>query len=1136
MASSLKNGVEREWRNWQKTNPSRRKFSPGSLSTLFLAAGRRPVHAALLLLLAFGVVSVGLHWFPPPYPGLFNFGPRDADKFSVDTLFGALLGTQVAIVAVVYPLVFSFATIFLQRQQATKATLQSYLVRSGAKVTGISSLMLVLGLTVHLALVGAVSPWTAFGWLIAGAVWLALNVGLTAMFLVRTFDFATPEGRRRARNAYAVSIAWPSEWRRNAAHVLAQSPIKHRLMVGDDLMEAVTGKNPAFTSSPVSMQRLDYALKCSFKGRRLVTNVRYGLIELAYRSWRRRALKGSPVAGVKARLYRRDGPMFVLNALPEPEQLAFGDALAGTTGPTALNWFECWLIRRAVSYRSVDFYDHDLTVMDCLEEARADIVSAISNVSTRDFDEQLLALLELFDDLLEASFCIDDNGAVDNQVLTSSRTSYFGGSSLDHWVQVIDDILTSALAVAHADPHFAQSAAATPKRLFRRDRETRNLRVRELFLRRQQHFVYRVLEWGDERLALYRATFHSTMAHDVTSLPEPVASRYQGLLADVLGSWESLKNEAIVPFEEEWLEWGKEVEPLTLLTQHAIGSVALTAHAVRGTEAQGLLRMLDSLLRWRRQLEFVLDDRNDAYIAEPWQLTIQTTLRPWVEVKAALLRGYGDDTALANEAWAVALTNFWRDCCSALAATLGHEARQQDAAQVARAATALRAVLLGQLSNESDGGERERPYEGPQDFLLGLVRQYVLDGSYQSGYRARLDSVVKRVAKDSWRGQVPGRLISLRSADSLEDVRDGQAFCLCVLAEAGWEAVAPELESVFKQWIEANDRRRELDHVLHLLQSALDDQFEGAFTALWQQVLPGNGNFAVTVDRVKTVLGEIRSQLQQVQKEDLVKAEVSDAACQALASEVSAVLALEAAGYPFGPELVEQQDVPVAAALQAHWRITGYPKGRLTLPRLAAKSSNEVELLARHVVARMRSTAVAQVVKQLGPQVKLASTRAQFVRVLDEFKQQLADGETAVLLVPRVTDPTWLGDLRKLSNTRALEESERLSMRGGFGNDRAYVGHYRDTIVYAGLVAPGEMFLVTDAALQGFHLQPVAGGGVLQLSAIADTEEPTLCALSFKWTYETLTRDGPCWKLRYQSARRNRQPARVIKKDSTNGV
>ena len=1127
MATTLKRAVEREWRKWQATNPWRGKYADGWFASLLLWSGRHALLTALTLLGTFLVASAALLYWPPPYPGFVDFGPREPEKFSVDTLFGGLLGTQVALVAVVYPIVFGFATIFLQRQQATKASIQTYLVASGAKLAGTSSLMLVLGLAGHLAVVSSVDPWTAFAWLVLGAAWLAGNVALTIYFLVRTFDFATPEGRRRARNNYAVTIAWPHEWRRDAASVLAQWPVKYGLFEADDVLNAVDGKAPAFSASKVELQPVVDGVESTFKGRRLVANIRYQFVEWAYRLWRRRALRAPVAPKGKSRGFKRDGPIFVLKALPEPDELAHGEFLAGTTAAPHLNWLERTLIRMAVVYQRAGRFDSELSVIDCLEEARGDIVLTIGSGGTEDFDRQFLALLQLFDDLFEASYCLNDEGEPDNQVLTSSRSSIFGGSKAEEWSAVFSDILTTALARAPQDSHFAEMAVNAPKRLFRRERETLNLPLREMYLGLQFRFLVRILDWGDEQLALYRAALGPAGTTLVALLPEPIASRHREILGEAIGAWETLKNECIVPFDEDWLRWDKDSEQLQLFTQHAAYSVAAIARATRGSELRAVHRLLDSLSRWRRQLEYVLEDQQ-AYIGEPWQVTVEATARPWLEVKAQLMRGWGDDEALLGEAWAAALANFWRDCCAALAATLAQEARAVDSTEISHASIAIRAVLLGKMDGSR---ELERPFAGAQEFFQGLIRQYVVDGGYREGYRARKDSVVKRCAKDDWNGQIPGRMVSLRSADSLEDVRGGQLFCLCVLVDKGWKPAVEELGEVFKSWIAIDDRRRELEQVLGGLEAALDGKFESDFGGLWGKVLPeGTSAFADAIVIVRGGLAAIRSALTKAQADDLAKAPISDVACADLASKLSLMLDLRAIGYPFTPSTESTAAPDLVHGVLGQWRLTGYAKGRLTLPRLAAESDGEVEVLRRYIAGRMRGGAIVELLKQLEPKEKLADGTERLLAVLTEFSDALPGGEHAVLLVPSTIDPSWFPEIRGRFAHPTSERSadDVLVRRGGFGDDRAYLGHLRNAAVYAGLTPSGAMYLLSSAALESHRLKEFGQGRVLRLDAATSSNEPTLCNLTFAWESEVSVRRGPCWKLRYLRAEKRKKPSKRL--------
>jgi hypothetical protein len=1064
---TLKSAVVRELKRWQATNPHARKFSLSWATSAFLAAGQSPVLAALGFLVLFAVVCLGTLLVPPPYTGPFDFGPDCIETFSVDTLFTGLWATQATLVALVYPVGFGFATIFLQKSHATKATLQSYLVTSGAKLTGTCGLALLAGLTILASVVSAVPNWTAFSWLMLGAGFLCLNILLTAKFLLKTFAFATPEARRRERHRYAVTIAWPAEWCRHAAAVVASDPVRFKLIEAEELRQAVRGANPVFHASTFAFQEVVDGLPYSFKGRRLVSNVRYWLVQLAYNSWLKRANKTAPQKPKAP--FHREGPVFVLRTWPSPQEAEHGEYLAGTTAGPHLNALEKTLLGWSVSYVGLEKFDQDIKVQDCLDEIRAELSQAVIEGASDDFDRQLRSMLDLLDDLLEASYCIDDDNRSDNQALATNSDDQFSGTSvLAIWVAAVSDVLARGLAVTGANPYFAAKLAVVPKRLLTRERRVLSHGVRVLYLEKQHEFFQQVLAWGSEQNMLSGTTSQGAAG----ILPEPLEGRWRTVLVAALGAWESLKNEAILPYGDSWAPWGETGKAeLILLIRHLELSVTLLASTSRASGTTAARHLVDSVLRWKAQLAVHLE-QNNVYIQDPWELTIEAVSRPWADVKATHLQGhsYGSDDALKLEAWSSALTNYWRDCCGAVAATVAYEHPKASREKKELAETVLRGLLFGDASLDAlDGGvDRGRPFADANEFVLSLIRQHVVDGGYREGYRRRLDNVVKATAADNWDSLVPGRTVSLRAPDSLEDVGSGQLICLCLLADEGWSPSVAELKNIFSSWGEQDARRGELDGVLTALQHQLQPEFEMHFQGLWNGLMPGM-SFREAIGRVAGAVQAIRTALHEVKTGELEAATISQNVLATYSAALSDNLNLEESGFPFRPKSVavvtEKAIVPSTSL-----KFTGYPKGRLTEPRLSPGSTDEPQQLLPYLASRARFDVVAFLTKEPNAQM-LAGSKSELLAHIDVFKQHLAPGQEAVLLVHSLQDPRWLKQLRPSSSTSVADSSAAfLERRAGYRAERNYLGHIHGAAVYTGLVPQGSLYLLSSHALKAARL------------------------------------------------------------------
>lgn len=1106
--------MRRELRKWQATNPHGRKFQKTLVRRIFLWAGRHPLQPALGLLLAYAISLLVSFVWTPPYPGLVNLGPVDPARFVSADVLGTVLATQAAVVGLVYAIVFAFTTIFLGKQTATKASVQSYLVTSGAKFLGVSSLTLVGALTVTLLIAPAVNSWTAFAWLCAASTWLVINIFLTVHFLTRTFEFATPEGRRRARDDYAVTIAWPQEWQRHAASVVAAMPNRFGLFYGNDYRDDLSGDKPAFSFVGFEMQRIEKGLRCSFKGRRQVSNVWYWPMQIAYNRWQLRAAKvrrGDPAG----RWSSRSGPLFIARTHPEPQMFDAETFVVGTTAAPHLTRLELALCWASVSFHRVGRYDTDISVLDCLAEAQAECRAAMDTGLDEDFRERLLQLLDLLDALFESSVFTDDEGRVDNHALTSSNLAVWDSTVAHDWCRILEDLFTVSLPLILRTPGFSAYLVRTPKRLMTRTQSASNLRLRELFLNLQAKFLRLAIEWAGAELAAHRAL--SRTSEDV--LPEPIASRYGLVLSEGIGAWESVKNEGLLPLDDhEGVEWGSWAEKTGLLVQHLQLMLGLLARSSYISERGSVVKLLGSAVRWRGQLDHLLDERH-SYIENPWQITVESIKLGWQELKDARLRGYGADESMQRTVVAHALTNLWQDACAVMIATIAQVTTGSQSTSHGHVSQVVRAILIDSNLGIDDGSSGlEQPIRSPLDYIHFFIRAHVLDGGYRQGYQALLDGIAKECAPNDWTGRVSGRIFSLRGPDSVQDVLGGMAFSLALLARDGWQVDKESFRAVFRAWSPQDEKRRSLrnalDGLIHELK-AISQYFE----PLWKSVVgEGNGDLPAAADKAVQGVTELLAVLNDVREFDLVTADIDQSLCDALARKISEGQPNEDRFFPLHRLSLSSPPEAAAEARTRTFTILGYPKGRLTKVRLEEPAEHEAQGLRQQLFARLRALVTREAIEQLTPIEKVAGGKSSLLSEITAYVEALGPERHAVLLVPALNEPKWLGELRQYaveqSSGRAPEE--RFVREAGYGDERNYLGHLRGAAVYAGLVPAGQLLLLPRDFIQ--ELQLFSGEtGYVSATAEASTENPSVCKLHLSFTFSVKVGKGPCWRIQYRT-------------------
>ena len=128
----------------------------------------------------------------------------------VSAFIGTPWSVQATLVALVYPLVFSFVAVFLQRRARADVMLRIYILDSNILPAGASSLALLGVLTIgYFSTPSLESVWPSLypSLLVGVGTWFLLNIILTGYFLVRTLKYLQSEEQRVSVRNAAVGVS-----------------------------------------------------------------------------------------------------------------------------------------------------------------------------------------------------------------------------------------------------------------------------------------------------------------------------------------------------------------------------------------------------------------------------------------------------------------------------------------------------------------------------------------------------------------------------------------------------------------------------------------------------------------------------------------------------------------------------------------------------------------------------------------------------------------------------------------------------------------------------------------------------------------------------------------------------------------
>lgn len=1097
--------VSEERRNWASQNELRLKYELGTFERLFANICERPLQwSSTVFLVAFALCVVAILW-PPPYPSFFNWQPdiwKDGKEWNAADSFMGLWAVQVALVAVVYPIVVAFVTVLLQRQNAAKASLHAYFSRSAAKLAGLSSLALVLLMTLQFLVLNTVDPLVAFAWLVGDCIWAAVNVVLCIVFLHATFEFASPEGRAAARFEYMLTQAWPSEWEHHVKRLISLDPIKHGLIRADRALDELTGTEPAL-SNPGDRLAKEHAVHFRFRGERSVANLKYVLVQAVYELWRWR-VKGMRSSSSEKLGLSRVGPVFEIS-LPYGGRFACNVPVVMTSGGAPLWPLQRFLLRFAFT-TSRGRVDPRVLVRDALEELKSDAALAIQTNSEAEFQQHLLNLMELIDAVVEASVHITD-GNPDNWVLLNdSKYTAFSRELIRTWLRIVRDLHGIALKGFVVRDVFAAATVHMPSRMVLRQSKSLTSELRQIYVEHQYLLLYDLLGWGAEGCA--SGSFDDESPGKL--LDEPSRRRYDRVLREGLSAWESMKNYRLFPRNsEDQPTWEKSAHEAEILGLHLRFTAQLVAHALRSNDRAGFEYFTDSLMKWAGRRDFLRTQSGVEY-GDRYRVTVSDLSLSIKDFRARFpLASYEEEGHESIRAvQSLALKNLWRDVVLTLAASV---LNQTNSGAISRGfASRVIQHLIDGLVILSDGDSfgNTEPFRTADRVLSALIRQLVEGVGHGERYKGRIDKVAESVGLDAMAKGISERSYS-RNGSDIDYILDAQLLILARQAPVDWTP-SHHFEKTMRSLSADDDLRRQMIRELGLWSERLSKgDIATRFAWIWRDAAPAGGaTIEDHLDRVHVGLTRLLYSLNNLREVEIKAAKISDKALMRVADAAQKVVTSVPHSFPLAllKDSIVVRSV-VAGAREASLRISGYDKGAMTEPLMAQLAANEDEWISDTVANTLAYEVLNDVVYRNDAEERKASGREDWLAELRSWAERCHKASISPLaVVPSRIDIPWLLDLIR-DRVGETDEAAQVRKRTQYEYLHGYLGHLGDVALFTGPLRSGLTALMSKEEFD--NLQLVQADGQAFLVSAKPDATGLKCTLEIAWKHRLNGKKGP---------------------------
>lgn len=1080
---SLRAEARREFRNWRSGWNLDPKLRMGLVRRQMLFLGEHPVRLCLSVvsLYAAWVICLWL-WTCEPH----RFGsPALLDPLGdIAELHASLWAVQATLAGLLYPIVLSFATLFMSRRGGGETIVHLYVFDSAALVTGLSAVLLVLVMSVQYLVYSLGYPQVAHIMTVLNAAWFLLNAVATVFFLFRTVEFLRRDRQLTVKLRYALSVALPRQVETLlGAKVINDAARNKRLLAHETLVE--DGPSVLFMSLGSRENESAYCLR-RHRGEVRLHDVRMRLLQKAILRWVADA-KGTPPPTSTGVQRKFDWPCLTINAVPGHKYRGPTPLISVRNGP-APDLITRTLFQLAFSFRSTNFEKAHVSVADLLEEQAEEARLALAAVDHLAFERAYDELTDLILSMLE--LCEEGRGTRGGSYASlPDPENIFARSLFAGWIESFRPLVRQSLDSMDSEQKSIRALAAFPIR-FSGDAlrgAAPNLRS-EALLVPQLLFYQLGLWWLDQATATQPGGDGSGCGRVVEG---PLGRRYETAMGLAVTAWEHSRDVLIGGLRsKKGSSWEGMQHMAALHQEHLHETVVRLLAAVARRDEVGAEWLIDVLLKWGEEF---------AFEHQPWELyrcahtiDVARLSDAWPAVLGSLDFGglrVADDPAgdehLQRGVFLAALRNLWDDVrLLTLEVLISWALDPRENAQLRYYSRWCAAKLLKGAELRM-GGRTESPlsqFTGT-DYLESVLRREV--GRF---YRHQLHELLRRVADVRRPEMISSRTYSFNGMLQAE-LKGARPIALVAFAGApfsGARGGAPWTTWLAPGSSEARLAMETLEK-WSVDQAQLNDDSNGlAEYLLMQADMPVN--LAERGARAAKGIEGIVSTLSQAHVEAILAAKISAERIQELASFASK----SAFSHVHGRFPLHQFRTvsTVDAALSKHelppMRVR---KSELIFEALEPRAYNEAEALSDFMAKVVASVVLDDVRTSSIVQTLECETESLYWEAFKEAVKSLQErGLEPLLVLDGRMSPGWIQNM-PLDTDDELQSESPVQVARRKDQSKGYLFHVDDVAAYVGAIPAGQSWVMPKEAFDGVEFRTTEGRYV-DIEPLPRSDEP----------------------------------------------
>ncbi len=1125
LLKTLSHYVKQEEAEWYANNTIMRDIAYGRLRSILMMFAEHPLGCSLTALFLTTTGSVLIYFVPYCW---FPIIPQSIQLTDLLTYFSALWSVQGSIAALLYPIVIAFVTLLLQRSHSGKGILHIYLHDTAAVFSGMSALSLLILMAIQYLFLTLVSVVVGIAWLLMDGSWFLINLGLTTYFLLRTFEYVRPSRRTEIVRRHTLNVTWPRELSVHLKGFLFSTAVENNLLPGTSVLADTNPKQPRLwlgrTAYGIGKAAVEVVLP---RNSRLV-DVRLRLLAWATSCWMKRAeasTRNMPLENGSSETEKSPTLLYPLH----PEFVyGKGTVLCRIEGNVELSSIEKLLIRFSFRFQR-NSPRLELSVMDVLNDIKAEALTALQNGELNAFSGAFDDLSELYGLIIEASAYKDNDLKTDNYARIPEHRDLFGTPIFKEWSQVIVDLFEAASNKISTDDAYCNKAVHIPHKLFAKLYDVATSDILQHFVFLQLILFYKLASWWVKTIEQQGIVDHN--ANIAAQLRPPFFGTYDSLLREFVGEWEQMKNYYFLPKMEGTVDWQDLQRVSVFYERHLCDTAEMIMKSVHQGDQSGATWLFDVLMKWFDQIQLHLGDEH-YYFIKTELISFQIMTNTWEENQQVI---DAQETRFipkgnANKAlFTVALKNYWIDVCCIISymlatrGTLGPCERSLPA-------ILLRSIVRG--TTPYAGGESvlfKQPISTANDLFFSILRQYHAEGAYRRGYRARLDQLVDRLTQITKVPMVPGRIYSGWGLNDLDSYRDGQLFMLLLFMVKNWDP-ASKVERISRKWIEdeADEKLRELQDSLNQWKERFKTPEFNEYQSLYEfiRVDVSELSFKEASECAVKGIESIMSKIEAIRSKTLDNMPISATRLAEVSGWASnRGFSKEHGEFPlplFSEIVSSAEDLKIRSVV-----LKNVSKGEYTDPPMAQRPINEQSYFEELVANHAAGYVMMDTIEQLSPEEVDGSSPEAYWGQMKNYEYRATQVKrNPILLLENAVVPDWIFEwshpYQGEKITMQLPPEFKVWKDPNQKLD-AYICHINSIAVYRAPLLPGASVLLTLESLKKVVFTKLPGKDFVQAEVEPVESKPALINLKLSWRYKVETDTFSALKLKYGHKEKIRQ-------------